>query len=60
VDARPPSLQAEHVTSFAVCLNAKDIPGGQVFQTSSFTLPRVVSGSNDIVLRWPDMTKNVM
>jgi hypothetical protein len=30
-----------------------------VFQTSSFTLPIVVSGSNDIVLLRPDTSRNV-
>jgi hypothetical protein len=35
-----------------------DVPPGQVFHTSSFTRPTVVSGSNAIDLRRPETSKN--
>lgn len=35
------------------------LPPGQAFQTNSLTLPTVVSGSNPIVRRFPEMSRNV-
>jgi len=35
------------------------VPVGQAFQTSSFTLPTVVSGSKDMVLLRPEIRRNV-
>ena len=36
----------------------RDVPFGQVFHTSSFTRPTVVSGSNAIDLRRPETSRN--
>lgn len=35
------------------------LPFGHAFHTSSFTLPTVISWSNDIVLRLPETSKKV-
>lgn len=37
----------------------EDSPEGHAFQTSSFTLPMVASGSKDMVLLFPDTRRNV-